>query len=139
MRVEKIIIGCAIPCFRGGQETIKTIKSALNFVDHIVLVDDKQLFQTGKDVEKIFSNEDRVEVVYNSRNLGVEALPKELLRFYCKKCQIIVKVDADGQINPELIPSLIRPLIEGEFDAAKGNRFSSFRSSSFNAFYKSCW
>ena len=126
MRVEKTIIGCAIPCFRGGKETIKTIKKALKFVDHIVLVDDKCPLQTGKDVEKNFANEDRVEVVYNSRNLGVGGSTKRAFKIIIQKeCQIIVKVDADGQINPELIPSLIKPLIGGEFDAAKGNRFSS--------------
>ena len=39
--------------------------------------------------------------------------------------EIIVKVDADGQINPNLIPKLIYPILSGEFEAAKGNRFSS--------------
>jgi dolichol-phosphate mannosyltransferase len=38
---------------------------------------------------------------------------------------ILVKVDGDGQISPRLIPLLIAPLLRGEADYAKGNRFYS--------------
>ena len=126
MVVRKLKVGCAIPCFRGGEETIRVIKSALNFVDFIILVDDNCPLHTGKKVDEIFMNSEKVVVIYNKFNIGVGGSTKKAFKILQqKKCQIIIKLDADGQINPELIPSLIKPLIEGEFDAAKGNRFSS--------------
>jgi glycosyltransferase involved in cell wall biosynthesis len=36
---------------------------------------------------------------------------------------IIVKVDGDGQMDPGLIPYLVAPLVHGQADYAKGNRF----------------
>lgn len=36
---------------------------------------------------------------------------------------IIVKIDGDGQMDPKLIPLFIRPILAGEVDYSKGNRF----------------
>jgi glycosyltransferase involved in cell wall biosynthesis len=41
---------------------------------------------------------------------------------------IAVKLDADGQMDPEFIPALIRPLLAGEADYVKGNRFWDLQS-----------
>ena len=37
--------------------------------------------------------------------------------------EVIVKLDGDGQMDPALIPRLVRPVLDGEADYAKGNRF----------------
>jgi dolichol-phosphate mannosyltransferase len=37
--------------------------------------------------------------------------------------EIIVKVDGDGQMDPSLIPDFIAPILAGEADYTKGNRF----------------
>jgi glycosyltransferase involved in cell wall biosynthesis len=37
--------------------------------------------------------------------------------------EIIVKCDGDGQMNPSKIPQLIEPILNGQADYAKGNRF----------------
>tara|TARA_B100000131_G_scaffold314567_1_gene351614 strand:+ start:87 stop:1055 length:969 start_codon:yes stop_codon:yes gene_type:complete len=123
---KKLKIGCAIPCYKGGENTIKVIKDALNYVDFIVLVDDKCPFNTGMKIEKIYSNSERVKVLFNKKNLGVGGSCKKAMFFLQdRNFEIIVKVDADGQINPHLIPKLIEPIVKGDYDAAKGNRFSS--------------
>jgi glycosyltransferase involved in cell wall biosynthesis len=36
---------------------------------------------------------------------------------------IVVKVDGDGQMSPLLIPRIIAPIVRGEADYVKGNRF----------------
>ena len=36
---------------------------------------------------------------------------------------VIVKVDGDGQMDPSLIPSFVEPILSGEADYTKGNRF----------------
>ena len=36
---------------------------------------------------------------------------------------IIVKVDGDGQMDPSLIPDFVAPILAGEADYTKGNRF----------------
>ena len=126
MQKIKSNVGCVIPCFKGGIDTIKVIESALNYVDLIVLIDDNCPLKTGKKVERIFSETNKVKVIFNKKNLGVGGATKKGMKYLLDhNFEIILKVDADGQINPQLIPLLIEPLINGEFDANKGNRFSS--------------
>jgi glycosyltransferase involved in cell wall biosynthesis len=38
---------------------------------------------------------------------------------------IVVKIDGDGQMDPALLPRLIAPILRGEADYTKGNRFFS--------------
>lgn len=37
--------------------------------------------------------------------------------------EIVVKIDGDGQMDPQLIPLFTRPIMAGEADYSKGNRF----------------
>ncbi|MEA9980177.1 glycosyltransferase family 2 protein, partial [Pseudomonas sp. RTS4] len=36
---------------------------------------------------------------------------------------VIVKIDGDGQMDPALIPQFVGPILVGEADYTKGNRF----------------
>ncbi|MDP3441812.1 MAG: glycosyltransferase family 2 protein, partial [Ignavibacteria bacterium] len=38
-------------------------------------------------------------------------------------CDIVVKIDGDGQMDPKLISRFIAPILKGEADYTKGNRF----------------
>ena len=40
--------------------------------------------------------------------------------------EIVVKMDADGQMSPADLPALVQPLLDGRGDLAKGNRFRDF-------------
>ena len=37
--------------------------------------------------------------------------------------EIMIKIDGDGQMDPALIPEFIAPIVDGEADYTKGNRF----------------
>ena len=41
------------------------------------------------------------------------------------KADIIVGADGDGQMDPRMISTIIRPIVTGRADYAKGNRFFS--------------
>ncbi len=38
-------------------------------------------------------------------------------------CDVIVKIDGDGQMNPHLLSQFIAPILRGDADYTKGNRF----------------
>lgn len=121
-------VGCIIPCYLGGNETAKVVKEVIetNIVDLIVIVDDKCPFNTGALIENIYWQQERVYVIYNEKNIGIGGATKRgIALLYEKDIDILVKIDADGQMNPHLIPALIKPIIEQKSEAAKGNRFTS--------------
>src|SRR5690606_11392859 len=59
-----------------------------------------------------------------STNLGVGgAVMTGYLTALADGMDIIVKVDGDNQMDPALIPDFIAPILAGEADYTKGNRF----------------
>ena len=92
-------------------------------VARVVVVDDACPDGTGRWVRER-CRDARVEVVVHDVNRGVGgATLTGYRRAFDAGADIVVKLDGDGQMAPELIPALIRPLIAGRADYAKGNRF----------------
>jgi dolichol-phosphate mannosyltransferase len=120
--------GCVIPCHQGGEKTLKVVGQLLNhqFIDLIVVVDDYCPFRTGDKIQKTYSAEGKVKVIFNAQNLGVGgATNRGIKMLFDNHIDIIIKIDADGQMNPSLIPALIQPILQEKSEAAKGNRFTS--------------
>ena len=123
-------VGCIIPCYRGGQRTLELLDELLNtsLVDLIIVVDDQCPLQTGRYIQDAYLKryQDKIIVIFSSENLGVGGATKRGLELISDHdIDIAVKLDADGQMNIHLIPDLIKPIITGEADAVKGNRFTS--------------
>ena len=118
-------VGCVVPCFKGGSRTVDLVRDLVTIVDMIVIVDDNCPQNTG-DLIKNKCKSTKVTILKNIRNEGVGFSAKKGFVFLMDQgCDIVVKIDADGQIKPDLIPHLIRPLLLGKSEAAKGNRFTS--------------
>ncbi len=63
-------------------------------------------------------------VVRNPKNLGVGGAVMTGYQSAIEAgADIIVKVDGDGQMDPSLISQFIAPILNGEADYTKGNRF----------------
>ena len=123
---ESFRIGCVIPCYKGDDITLITIAEALEHVDLVVLVDDYCPNKTGARAEAQFHDEPRFRVLFNKQNCGVGKSTVIGFAFLIESgCDIVVKLDADGQMKPSLIADLITPVVQGHSDACKGNRFSS--------------
>jgi len=91
----------------------------------IFIVDDHCPEESGALVEREVSDR-RVRVIRHASNTGVGGAMVTGYRAALKeKFDIVVKVDGDGQMDPSLIPSFIDPLLSGEADYVKGNRFFS--------------
>ncbi len=115
-------IAVIIPCYMVKNHIDMVIKSIPDFITKIYVVDDCCPESSGKYVESI--DYPKVEVLYNVKNLGVGGAVKT---GYEKALQdsmdIMVKIDGDNQMDPALIPFFIHPVIQGDADYTKGNRF----------------
>lgn len=117
------VIAVVIPCFRETAHILDVIAAIGDEVSHIFVIDDACPDRTGEYVSNA-NTDKRVEVIVQERNTGVGGAT---MTGYKKAIEvgadIIVKVDGDGQMDPSLIPDLVAPVIDGNADYAKGNRF----------------
>ncbi|UZX67643.1 glycosyltransferase [Yersinia ruckeri] len=104
---------------------MKVIQSIDSKIDSIYVIDDKCPENTGDFI--LENNSDpRVKVLYNEQNYGVGgAVMHGYKRAFDDGMDIIVKIDGDGQMDPSLIPAFVAPIMKGEADYTKGNRFYS--------------
>jgi len=66
----------------------------------------------------------RVRVIFNEKNLGVGGAVMEGYKAaIADGADVMVKLDGDGQMNPDYIPEFVAPILAGECDYTKGNRF----------------
>ncbi len=118
MRVVAIV-----PCYKSSQIAPKVVKDLLNFVDYIICVDDKCPHKTGLAIKNSISSKN-LKVIFHKTNKGVGGATKTgIEEAIAIGAEIIVKIDSDGQMNPNMIPKLIAPLINKSSDFTKGNRF----------------
>ncbi len=91
------------------------------------MVDDGCPEETGSYVESKVKD-DRIEVIFNKQNLGVGGAVKNgYLRAMELGAGVVIKLDADDQMDPSLIPQLVLPILEGRADYTKGNRFFNLK------------
>ena len=116
-------ISVVIPCYRVTQHILSVISKVGQEVSHIYVVDDCCPDESGKLVRDNCSDS-RVKVLYNHKNQGVGGAVMRGYQAAIKDgTDIIVKIDGDGQMNPALISTFVAPILLGEADYTKGNRF----------------
>ena len=120
-------LAVVIPSFRAAATIGGVLRAIGPEVHHIYVVDDGCPDSTGE--RALRDNPDpRVVVLRNPRNLGVGgAMKRGYARALADGAGIIVKLDADGQMDPAHISRLIAPVVAGTADYAKGNRFAPER------------
>jgi len=115
-------IAVVIPCYRVSLELSSILRSIGSEVSAIYLVDDAC---PDDSVEKFRTFDDsRIIPIKNLVNLGVGgAVMRGYEAALSDGMEIVVKIDGDGQMDPSLIPIFVAPILRGEADYTKGNRF----------------
>jgi glycosyltransferase involved in cell wall biosynthesis len=124
-RIPDLRIGVVIPCYKVTRHVLGVISAIGPEVEAIFAVDDCCPEGSGDLVER-GTQDPRVTVLRHPVNQGVGgAVVTGYRAGLSAGMDIMVKVDGDGQMDPSLLPRFVAPLIAGEADYAKGNRFFS--------------
>ena len=120
-------IAVVIPCFRVATHILDLIVRIGPEVDRILIVDDACPEGSGRLVAAQCTDP-RVEVIFHDVNRGVGgAVMTGYRHALAQGADVIVKLDGDGQMDPGLMPGFLAPLLAGEVDYTKGNRFYDLR------------
>lgn len=111
-----------IPLYKARDQIANVLRGIPEFVSTIVVVDDcspDDSYECAKAV-----GDERVHFVRHHQNQGVGSA---VLNGYQKStelgAEIVVKIDADGQMDPAYLVPLIAPILMDQADYTKGNRF----------------
>lgn len=120
-------IAVVIPSYKVTRHILGVIDAVPRDVWRIYVVDDACPDKSGDFVEQHCSDP-RVMVVRNPENLGVGgAVMHGYRRAVEDGADVIVKIDGDGQMDPRLLSRFVAPILSGQADYAKGNRFYDLR------------
>jgi len=112
-----------IPCYKVKDKILSVLSKIGNEIDRIIVVDDACPEATGNYVQEN-ANDPRIHIVIHEKNKGVGgAMITGYQTALEMGADILVKLDGDGQMDPTLIPKFIKPILRGEADYTKGNRF----------------
>jgi glycosyltransferase involved in cell wall biosynthesis len=118
-------IAAVIPCYKVGRAVLGVIDRIGPEIERIYCVDDCCPENSGALIERE-TTDPRVRLLRNPRNLGVGGATRTGYRAaIADGMDIVVKIDGDGQMAPELVPRLVKPILDGQADYVKGNRFYS--------------
>jgi glycosyltransferase involved in cell wall biosynthesis len=120
-------LAVVIPCYKVTDHIIQVINEIPKEVDQIILIDDGCPNKSGDYVQSN-STDNRIVFIKHEHNLGIGAAMKSGYRLAIEeKCDVIVKVDGDGQMDLNYLSNLVYPIINQQIDYTKGNRFYSSR------------
>ena len=116
-------VGVVVPSYRVKAHILSVLDRIGSECHAIYVVDDACPDQSGAFVQAQ-CRDPRVKVVFNDVNLGVGgAVMRGYREAVQDDCDVVVKIDGDGQMAPELLPLFIGPILDGYADYTKGNRF----------------
>ena len=116
-------IAVIIPCYGVRDHLLDLIARIGPEVQRIYVVDDACPEQSGQHVLR-HCNDPRVQVCFHDKNQGVGGAVLTGYEAAIRQgAAVLVKLDGDGQMDPALIPKFVAPILKGQADYTKGNRF----------------
>jgi glycosyltransferase involved in cell wall biosynthesis len=123
LRSVSPVVAVVIPSYKVCNHILDVISRIGPEASRIFVVDDHCPDNSGE-FTKRHCRDPRVTVIRHASNQGVGGSVMTGYRAAIEAgAEIIVKIDGDGQMAPELICDIVAPIARGDADYTKGNRF----------------
>lgn len=117
-------IGVVVPAYNEEQLIQKTISWIPTYVNRIYVIDDCSTDRTAEILDNV--KDPRVVPIHHEVNKGVgAAIITGYKRALEDRMDLVAVMAGDNQMDPNQLPRLILPIIEGKADYTKGNRLLS--------------
>ena len=112
-----------IPAHDEAQQLPRVIESMPRLVDKIVIVDDVSTDDTVAVVERYKMSNDKIILLRHEKNQGCGGSLATGYKWAKENnYDVAVRMDGDGQMDPDDLPAIITPVVEDRADYSKGNR-----------------
>ena len=117
-------VAVVIPAFCAERQIAAVLDGIPEFVAWIIVVNDGSPDDTSAVVEAAAGRDPRIRLLRHAVNQGVGgAMLTGYREAHRLGAKIVVKMDGDGQMDPRHLPALIAPILRGQADYTKGNRY----------------
>lgn len=117
-------IAVVIPYYNAEKHIVSVVKKLPEFIDEVFIVDDKGTQALPIELIMSLNTTAKITVVENEVNLGVGGATKNGFQNAIRNNHdIVVKVDADDQMDTAYIEEMVGYLIDDKAEMVKGNRF----------------
>ena len=117
-------IVAVIPAYNVGTHLDDVLRQLPSLFSGAIVVDDGSTDDTALVAQSAAAADSRIELIRHGRNRGVgAAMVSGFRRALDLGADVIVKIDGDGQMPLDFAHRLVDPLVRGEADYTKGNRF----------------
>ncbi len=117
-------IAVVIPAYREARLIRRTLAGLPAFVDAIYVVDDASPDATGD--EATASGDPRLRLIRHAKNQGVgAAIVTGYRAALTEQADVVAVMGGDAQMDPDELESVVTPVLAGQADYVKGNRFRS--------------
>ncbi len=118
---KKILV--VIPAHNEGTQIRRVIETMPDFVDQIIIVDDKSTDNTVEMIKVCQKTRSGITLIEHAVNKGAGGAMVTAYNFAkTLDVEVTVRMDGDGQMSPDDLPNLLDPVVEDRADYAKGNR-----------------
>ncbi len=122
--LERYTIAVVVPAYNEELLIQETLQGIPDYVTSIYVVDDGSSDRTAEQIVAL--NDPRIVFIRHEVNKGVGAAIITGYRLAkADQVDLIAVMGGDNQMDPEELPRLLVPVIEGDADYAKGNRLAS--------------
>ncbi|MDX9823051.1 MAG: glycosyltransferase family 2 protein [Syntrophales bacterium] len=122
MPIEGQSIAVVIPAYQAEGFVRDVIRRIPSYVDWIIVTDDASSDGTAAAVESI--SDPRIRLLRHPENRGVGgAMVTGFREALALKADLIAKIDADGQMDPQFLDRFARAAVRFACDYVKANRF----------------
>ncbi len=116
-------IAVVVPAYNEELLIADTLSSIPSIVDRIYAINDASNDKTQEIIEEISRKDPRVVPILHKKNLGVgAAIISGYKQALTDGMSITVVMAGDNQMEPEWLPAVLDPVVDGVADYAKGTR-----------------
>jgi len=116
-------IAVVVPAYNEEKLIGRVAVGLPEWIDYIIIVNDASTDRTREVVTQLRNIDSRVVLIDHPVNQGCGgSLTSGYIWARENGCDITVRMDGDGQMDPAELPLLLDPIVEGRADYVKGNR-----------------
>ena len=116
-------IGVVIPAYNEETQIGKVLESMPDYIDQIIIVDDNSTDKTIEVIKYHQKKMNNITLLEHTVNKGAGGAMITAYKYVKDKdVDVAVRMDGDGQMDPNDLPALLDPVVEDKTDYSKGNR-----------------